>query len=111
MNDDLFRSTLNIVETALSDAKMDKSAIDEVVLIGGSARIPKIKKLLEDFFHGKQLNQSINPDEAVAYGAAIQAAILTGNKCEQVKDLVLLDSTPYSLVNLSKGKTLFLFCL
>jgi L1 cell adhesion molecule like protein len=76
---------------------MDKSQISEIVLIGGSTRIPKVQKLLEDFFNGKQLNKSINPDEAVAYGAAIQAAILTGNKSEEVKDTLLLDVTPFSL--------------
>ena len=66
------------VEKALRDAKMDKSSIHEVVLVGGSTRIPKVQKLLSDFFSGKELNKSINPDEAVAYGAAVQAAILTG---------------------------------
>jgi heat shock protein 1/8 len=73
---DLFRSTLKPVERALKDAKLDKSQIDEVVLVGGSTRIPKIQRLLEDFFDGKELNKSINPDEAVAYGAAIQVLII-----------------------------------
>ncbi len=69
---DLFRSTLEPVEKALRDAKMDKSMIHEIVLVGGSTRIPKVQKLLKDFFNGKELNGSINPDEAVAYGAAVQ---------------------------------------
>lgn len=94
---DLFRSTLEPVEKALRDAKLDKSSIKEIVLVGGSTRIPKIQKLLQDFFNGKELNKSINPDEAVAYGAAVQAAILNGDKDETVKDLLLLDVTPLSL--------------
>ncbi|XP_027203042.2 heat shock-related 70 kDa protein 2-like [Dermatophagoides pteronyssinus] len=94
---DLFRSTLGPVEKALNDAKLDKHQIDEIVLVGGSTRIPKIQKLLSDFFSGKELNKSINPDEAVAYGAAVQAAILIGEKSEMVKDLLLLDVTPLSL--------------
>jgi len=94
---DLFRGTLEPVEKALRDAKMDKSNIDEMVLVGGSTRIPKIQKLLSDFFNGKQLNNSINPDEAVAYGAAVQAAILTGVQHESVSDLLLLDVAPLSM--------------
>ncbi|CAF1566122.1 unnamed protein product, partial [Rotaria sp. Silwood1] len=97
INDHLFRSTLESVEKALHDAKMDKSNIHEIVLIGGSTRIPKVQKLLQDFFNGKELNKSINPDEAVAYGAAVQAAILTGDKSEDVKDILLLDVAPLSL--------------
>merc|ERR1712242_99997 len=76
---DLFRGTLDPVEKSLRDARMDKNAIHEIVLVGGSTRIPKIQKLLQDYFNGKELNKSINPDEAVAYGAAVQAAILTGD--------------------------------
>nr|AQL57189.1 heat shock protein 70E [Thysanoessa inermis] len=94
---DLFRGTLEPVEKSIRDAKMDKSAIHEIVLVGGSIRIPKIQKLLQDFFNGKELNKSINPDEAVAYGAAVQAAILSGDKSETVQDLLLLDVTPLSL--------------
>ena len=94
---DLFRGTLEPVEKALRDAKMDKGAVQEIVLVGGSTRIPKIQKLLQDFFNGKELNKSINPDEAVAYGAAVQAAILHGDKSEAVQDLLLLDVTPLSL--------------
>merc|ERR1719381_400581 len=76
---------------------MDKSSINDIVLVGGSTRIPKIQKLLQDFFNGKELNRSINPDEAVAFGAAVQAAILTGEGSTQVQDLLLLDVTPLSL--------------
>ena len=94
---DLFRSTLEPVEKALGDSKFDKSQIHEIVLVGGSTRIPKIQKLLQDFFNGKELNKSINPVEAVAYGAAVQGAILSGDKSEAVKDLLLLDVTPLSL--------------
>ena len=75
---DLFKGTLEPVEKAMRDAKMDKSSVHDIVLVGGSTRIPKVQKLLQDFFNGKELNKSINPDEAVAYGAAVQAAILTG---------------------------------
>lgn len=94
---DLFRGTLEPVEKSLRDAKMDKSSIHEIVLVGGSTRIPKVQKLLQDFFNGKELNKSINPDEAVAYGAAVQAAILHGDKSEAVQDLLLLDVAPLSL--------------
>uniref|UniRef100_A0A2K6N4Q4 Heat shock-related 70 kDa protein 2 n=1 Tax=Rhinopithecus bieti TaxID=61621 RepID=A0A2K6N4Q4_RHIBE len=97
LNADLFRGTLEPVEKALRDAKLDKGQIQEIVLVGGSTRIPKIQKLLQDFFNGKELNKSINPDEAVAYGAAVQAAILIGDKSENVQDLLLLDVTPLSL--------------
>merc|ERR1711913_91857 len=94
---DLFKGTLEPVEKAMRDAKMDKASINEIVLVGGSTRIPKIQKLLQDFFNGKELNKSINPDEAVAYGAAVQAAILTGDTSEAVSDLLLLDVAPLSL--------------
>ncbi|KAK3519712.1 hypothetical protein QTP70_002677 [Hemibagrus guttatus] len=94
---DLFRGTLEPVEKALRDAKMDKSQIHEIVLVGGSTRIPKIQKLLQDFFNGRELNKSINPDEAVAYGAAVQAAILMGDTSGNVQDLLLLDVAPLSL--------------
>uniref|UniRef100_A0A3P9H391 Heat shock cognate 70 n=1 Tax=Oryzias latipes TaxID=8090 RepID=A0A3P9H391_ORYLA len=97
LNADLFRGTIEPVEKALRDAKMDKSQIHDVVLVGGSTRIPKIQKLLQDLFNGRDLNKSINPDEAVAYGAAVQAAILAGDKSENVQDLLLLDVTPLSL--------------
>lgn len=94
---DLFKGTLEPVEKAMRDAKLDKSSINDVVLVGGSTRIPKIQKLLMDFFNGKELNKSINPDEAVAYGAAVQAAILIGDTSEAVSDLLLLDVAPLSL--------------
>ena len=94
---DLFRSTLEPVEKSLVDAKMDKSKIDEVVLVGGSTRIPKIQKMLQDFMGGKELNKSINPDEAVAYGAAVQAAVLTGVQDSVINDVLLVDVAPLSL--------------
>ncbi|XP_066498729.1 heat shock cognate 70-kd protein, tandem duplicate 3 [Hoplias malabaricus] len=97
MCSDLFRGTLEPVEKALRDAKMDKSQIHDIVLVGGSTRIPKIQKLLQDFFNGRELNKSINPDEAVAYGAAVQAAILMGDTSGNVQDLLLLDVAPLSL--------------
>jgi L1 cell adhesion molecule like protein len=74
----MFRSTIGPVDQALRDAKLQKRDIEEVVLVGGSTRIPKVQQLLSDYFNGKTLNKNINPDEAVAYGAAVQAAILTG---------------------------------
>ncbi|KAK6195265.1 hypothetical protein SNE40_000733 [Patella caerulea] len=94
---DLFRNTMDPVEKALRDAKLDKSKIDEIVLVGGSTRIPRIQKLLQDFMNGKELNKSINPDEAVAYGAAVQAAILTGDRSDAIKDVLLVDVAPLSL--------------
>ncbi|KAH9324050.1 hypothetical protein KI387_004228, partial [Taxus chinensis] len=94
---DLFRKCMEPVEKCLRDAKLDKSQIGEVVLVGGSTRIPKVQQLLQDFFNGKELCKSINPDEAVAYGAAVQAAILTGEGDQKVQDLLLLDVTPLSL--------------
>ena len=94
---DLFKGTLDPVEKSMKDAKMDKNAIDDIVLVGGSTRIPKIQKLLQDFFNGKELNKSINPDEAVAYGAAVQGAILTGDQSKACTDILLLDVAPLSL--------------
>nr|AFM45297.1 heat shock protein 70I(B4) [Habrobracon hebetor] len=96
---DLFRATLQPVEKALADAKLDKRSIHDVVLVGGSTRIPKIQSMLQNFFCGKQLNLSINPDEAVAYGAAVQAAILTGEggKNSTLQDVLLVDVAPLSL--------------
>jgi heat shock protein 1/8 len=94
---DLFKGTLEPVEKAMRDSKLDKSAINEIVLVGGSTRIPKVQKLLQDFFNGKELNKSINPDEAVAYGAAVQAAILNGDDSGTVGDLLLLDVAPLSM--------------
>ncbi|RRT69358.1 hypothetical protein B296_00016960 [Ensete ventricosum] len=97
LNMDLFRKCMEPVEKCLRDAKMDKSSIHDVVLVGGSTRIPKVQQLLQDLFNGKELCKSINPDEAVAYGAAVQAAILSGEGNEKVQDLLLLDVTPLSL--------------
>ena len=94
---DLFRSTMEPVEKVLRDAKIDKSKVHEIVLVGGSTRIPKIQKLVTDFFNGKEPNKSINPDEAVAYGAAVQAAILVGDTSEKTQQLLLLDVAPLSL--------------
>ena len=94
---DIFRRCMDPVEKVLKDAKIDKASIHEVVLVGGSTRIPKVQALLSDFFNGKALNKSINPDEAVAYGAAVQAAILTGAGDAKVQSLLLLDVTPLSL--------------
>ena len=97
LNNDYFRGTLKPVQQALSDAGLSKKEVDEVVLVGGSTRIPKIQEHLQKFFDNKELNKSINPDEAVAYGAAVQAAILHGDKSSEVQDLLLLDVTPLSL--------------
>ena len=94
---DLFRQTMQPVEKALRDAKMDKQAINEIVLVGGSSRIPKIQNLLSSFFNGKELNKNINPDEAVAYGAAVQAAILGGVNDATTSELLLIDVCPLSL--------------
>ena len=95
---DYFKSTLEPVEKVLRDAKMSKGMIHEVVLVGGSTRIPKVQQLLSEFFNGKQLNKSINPDEAVAFGATVQAAILTtGGDSSKLSDLLLLDVTPLSM--------------
>ncbi|XP_028212815.1 heat shock cognate 70 kDa protein-like [Glycine soja] len=91
LNRDLFRKCMEPVEKCLRDAKMGKSTVHDVVLVGGSTRIPKVQQLLQDFFNGKELCKSINPDEAVAYGAAVQAAILSGEGNEKVQDLLLLD--------------------
>lgn len=97
LNADLFRGTLDPVEKALKDAKLDKSSIHDVVLVGGSTRIPKIQSMLQNFFCGKQLNLSINPDEAVAYGASVQAAILSGEQHSKIQDVLLVDVAPLSL--------------
>lgn len=94
---DLFRSTIDPVDRVLRDSKMSKSSIHEIVLVGGSTRIPKVCSLLTEYFNGKELNRSINPDEAVAYGAAVQAAILTGNQSKVTQDILLLDVAPLSL--------------
>ncbi|KAF4658699.1 70-kilodalton heat shock protein [Perkinsus chesapeaki] len=97
LNMDLFRNTMGPVEKVLKDSGIDKKGVDEIVLVGGSTRIPKVQSMIKDFFNGKEPAKSINPDEAVAYGAAVQAAILTGEGSSQVQDLLLLDVTPLSL--------------
>jgi heat shock 70kDa protein 1/2/6/8 len=98
LNADFFRRTMAPIDQVLRDAKLDKSQVDEIVLVGGTTRIPKIQQMLSDYFNGKELNKSVNPDEAVAIGAAIQAAILTGaDKSEKTKDILLLDVCPISL--------------
>ena len=107
LNSSIFRRTLAPVEQVLIDSKIDKSQVDEIVLVGGSTRIPKIKKLLSEYFNGKTLNESVNPDEAVAYGAAVQAAILSGHQNDpQLNSVVLLDVTPLSLGIETAGKVM-----
>merc|ERR1711977_714537 len=85
------------VQKALDDSGLKKNQIDELLLVGGSTRIPKVQQLLKDYFNGKEPNRGINPDEAVAYGAAVQGGILSGAAAEETKDLLLLDVTPLSL--------------
>ncbi|ORY07193.1 heat shock 70 kDa protein 2 [Basidiobolus meristosporus CBS 931.73] len=98
LNNALFDNTIEPVKKVLKDAKFAKNEVDEIVLVGGSTRIPKIQSLLQEFFDGKELNKSINPDEAVAYGAAVQAAVLTNTSgSEKTQDLLLLDVVPLSL--------------
>merc|ERR1712111_278427 len=94
INNDLFKNTLGPVKQVLEDSGLKKNQVDEIVLVGGSTRIPKIQQLIKDFFNGKEPNRGINPDEAVAYGAAVQAGILSG---EGGQDLLLLDVTPLTL--------------
>jgi len=97
LNMDLFRKTMAPVEQVLRDAKIAKSQVHDVVLVGGSTRVPKVQQLLQEFFNGKELCREINPDEAVAYGAAVQAAILTGSSDKKLQDMLLLDVAPLSL--------------
>ena len=94
---DLFRQTLDPVNVALKNANVTKDQVDEVIMVGGSTRIPKVRLLLSEYFGGKQLHTEINPDEAVAYGAAVQAAVLSGVKSDVVENVLLLDVTPLSL--------------
>ena len=94
---DLFKKCMLPLENVLKDAKMSKSLIHEIVLVGVSTRIPKVQQIVQEFFDGKEPNKSINPDEAVAYGATVQAAIMTNVKDENIEKLVLLDVTPFSL--------------
>jgi len=97
LNIDYFQKTLKPVAQVLKDAGLKKTDVHEIVLVGGSTRIPKVQELLKDFFNGKELNRGINPDEAVAYGAAVQGGILSGDGGAETKDLLLLDVTPLSL--------------
>merc|ERR1719456_1841937 len=97
LNIDLFKKTLGPVGKVMSDGGLSKSEIDEMVLVGGSTRIPKVQQLLKDYFNGKEPNRGINPDEAVAHGAAVQGGILSGDAGEATKDLLLLDVAPLSL--------------
>mmetsp|Transcript_56625 Transcript_56625/g.106714 ORF Transcript_56625/g.106714 Transcript_56625/m.106714 type:complete len:697 (+) Transcript_56625:64-2154(+) len=97
LNMDLFKKTMVPVEQVLKDSKLAKSDVHEIVLVGGSTRIPKVQSLLSDFFNGKEPAKSINPDEAVAYGAAVQGGVLSGASGDATKDLLLLDVTPLSL--------------
>merc|ERR1719514_2451 len=94
---DLFKKTLGPVEKVLDDASLKKNQVDELVLVGGSTRIPKVQQLLQDYFNGKEPNKGINPDEAVAYGAAVQGGILSGEGGKGTADLLLLDVTPLTL--------------
>ena len=94
---DLFRKTLDPVKQVLKDSGIDKKDVGQIVLVGGSTRIPKVQEILSQYFNGKELNKEINPDEAVAYGAAVQGAILSGSSGEMSKDILLLDVAPLSL--------------
>jgi len=102
----MFNKCIDTVKTTLKDSKLDKKLIDEVVLVGGSTRIPKVQNMLSEFLGGKELCKSVNPDEAVAYGAAVQAAILTGVKNDNLQSMVLLDVTPLSLGVETQGKVM-----
>merc|ERR1719510_2943288 len=97
LNMDYFRNSMGPVEKVLQDSGMSKGEVHEVVLVGGSTRIPKIQALIKEFFQGKEPCKSINPDEAVAYGAAVQAAILAGHDTDATRDILLIDVTPLSL--------------
>merc|ERR1712023_246360 len=97
LNMDYFRNSMGPVEKCMRDSGIDKKNVHEVVLVGGSTRIPKVQSMIQEFFNGKEPCKSINPDEAVAFGAAVQAAILTGEGSSQVQDLLLLDVTPLSM--------------
>ncbi|KAL7529413.1 hypothetical protein ACHAXR_002946, partial [Thalassiosira sp. AJA248-18] len=97
LNVDLFKKTMIPVTQVLKDAAMSKGQVDQIILVGGSTRIPKIQAMLSEFFGGRELNKSINPDEAVAYGAAVQGGILSGDASEATKDVLLLDVAPLSL--------------
>jgi len=97
LNADLFKKTMGPVQQALDDSGFKKNQIDEIVLVGGSTRIPKVRQLVKDFFNGKEPNTGINPDEAVAYGAAVQGGIICGDTSEKTESLVIIDATPLTL--------------
>jgi len=106
LNAEFFTNTIKTVEQVLKDAKLEKSDVDDIVLVGGSTRIPKVQQLLSEFFDGKELCRSINPDEAVAYGAAVQGAVLSGVKSDSTSNLLLVDVTPLSLGIETVGKVM-----
>merc|ERR1711957_209370 len=97
LNNDLFKKTLGPVGKVMADADLEKDEVDEIVLVGGSTRIPKVQQLISDFFGGKEPSKGINPDEAIAYGAAVQGGILSGEESEEIDGLLLLDVTPLSM--------------
>tara|TARA_Y100001958_G_scaffold160079_1_gene165976 strand:+ start:12647 stop:14521 length:1875 start_codon:yes stop_codon:yes gene_type:complete len=97
MCSDIFKKVISPVEKVLRDAGMSKSSVDEIIMVGGTTRIPKIQQMLSDYFNGKALNHTINPDECVAYGAAVQAALLSGNDNDTIGDVLLLDVAPLSM--------------
>ena len=102
--DSILKRLIPPMEIALKDAKLDKNKIDEIIMVGGSTRIDKVRKMISRFFNEKPLNFEVHPDEAVAGGAAIQAAILNGDQCKSINDIFLLDVVPLSLgINVSGG--------
>jgi L1 cell adhesion molecule like protein len=106
LNEHLFHSIMETIEKSLQDAKMKKTHIHDILMVGGSTRIPKVQNLLQDFFNGKEVNMSINSNEAVAYGAAVQAAILVKGKFEEVLDVLWLHVPPLSLCTETAGKVM-----
>lgn len=97
LNNDLFRKTMGPVKKAMDDAGLQKNQIDEIVLVGGSTRIPKVQQLLKDYFDGKEPNKGVNPDEAVAFGAAVQGSILSGEGGEETKGTIIVYTLAFQL--------------